>query len=67
MTRTKTHFKNEILTTAQSCSEYYIYMMELLYTVKIFKEYKWTNSDLHNKATCGKIADLTTQLKSHKL
>ncbi|CAI6347572.1 unnamed protein product [Macrosiphum euphorbiae] len=50
MDKTKTHFKNNILTTAQSCYEHYIYMMELLYTVKIFKECKWTNSDLHNKA-----------------
>ncbi|KAL4103435.1 hypothetical protein QTP88_018812 [Uroleucon formosanum] len=50
MDKTKTHENNDILTKAQSCYGHYIYMMELLYTVKIFKECKWTNSDLHNKA-----------------
>lgn len=50
MDKTKTRDKNDVLTKAQSCYEHYIYMMELLYTVKIFKECKWTNSDLHNKA-----------------
>jgi len=42
MDKSKIHFKNDILTTAQSCYEHYIYMMELLCTVKIFKECKWT-------------------------